>query len=149
MEDCVPSYDERLLARMGIKDLQCCPPMNCGLVFIQGDLLSGCAQSEFLNTFLDASAEATVNFTEQTFFALAAKRLGYEPWPADQIALFTTDKYWPVWPNYYPHFRGWIARHYVGPVRPLFWRDAVALEVVRRLGRVPDSRKRGSAGGLD
>jgi hypothetical protein len=61
------------------------------------------------------------HFTEQTFLAIASKLLGGEVWSMTEVACFQSDRF-----DLKPSFQKqpWVARHYVGPVRHLFWKDA-------------------------
>jgi hypothetical protein len=127
MQDNVPSYDRLALAELQISELADWPPLNSGVVFLDGDILGDREQGPFLCRYLEHVRRRPVNFTDQTLLALAARRLGFRPWGPSQIALFTTDKYVQLWPRYYPHFEGWMARHYVGPIREYFWRDCLLL----------------------
>lgn len=118
-EDCVPAYDPDLVPGR-LPDLAA-PPFYCaGLLFAHGDFLRASGAEELL---ADA-AERGFGLTEQTIFAEADRRLGGACWPRDEIALFEEDRF-----SLGPSFRGrsWAARHYVGQVRHLFWRDALAL----------------------
>ncbi len=120
-EDYVPAYDpalvpERLpsLAR---------PPFYCaGLLFAHGDFLAASGVEELLVE----AAERGFGLTEQTIFAEADRRLGGACWPRTEIALSEDDRFSlaPSFPG-----RSWTARHYVGAVRHLFWRDALALRL--------------------
>jgi hypothetical protein len=122
-----PAYDEDLvpdrlphLAR---------PPYFCaGLLYAAGDLLAACDVA----SLLDHAAERGIGVTEQTILAQADHLLGGRSWPAEEIALQDEDR-----ASLGPTFRGrpWAARHYVGAVRHIFWRDALALRIGRFLDR--------------
>jgi len=97
------------------------PPYFCaGLLYAEGDLLAACDVS----ALLDHAAERGIGVTEQTILAEMDHRLGARSWPAEEIALCEEDRV-----SLGPSFRGrpWAARHYVGAVRHIFWRDALAL----------------------
>ncbi len=118
-EDRVPAYDPELVPGR-LPDLAA-PPFYCaGLLFADGDFLRASGAGELLAE----AAERGFGLTEQTIFAAADRRLGGECWPRTEIALFDDDRF-----SLGPSFRGrsWTARHYVGQVRHLFWRDALAL----------------------
>jgi hypothetical protein len=97
------------------------PPFFCaGLLFAAGDFLAACDVAELLRH----AAARGIGVTEQTILAEADRQLGGAGWPADEIALSEEGR-----TSLGPSFRGrpWAARHYVGGVRHLFWRDALAL----------------------
>jgi hypothetical protein len=124
-EDSVPAYDPALVP--GRLPHLAAPPYYCaGLLFAHGDVLAAGGVAELLAE----AAERGFGLTEQTIFAEADHRLGGAFLPRDEIALFEEDRF-----SLGPSFRGrsWAARHYVGQVRHLFWRDALAL----RLGARP------------
>jgi hypothetical protein len=97
------------------------PPFYCaGLLYAEGDFLAACEVADLLGH----AAERGISVTEQTILAEADRQLGGRSWPADEIALCDHDRF-----TLGPSFRGrpWAARHYVGAVRHIFWRDALAL----------------------
>jgi hypothetical protein len=107
------------------------PPYFCaGLLYATGDFLAACDVA----ALLDYAAERGIGVTEQTILAQADHLLGGRSWPAEEIALWDEDR-----ASLGPTFRGrpWAARHYVGAVRHIFWRDALAL----RTGRFLDRRR--------
>lgn len=120
-EDYQPSYDPRLLEH-GLKHLDCPPYRNAGLIYIRGELLKHCR----LQPLLDLAAEESCHVTEQTIFAEANYQLGSGIWLRDEIACFSDDRE-VVLPQY--GGKNWVARHYIGPVRHLFWRDAFMLRL--------------------
>jgi hypothetical protein len=104
------------------------PPYFCaGLLYAAGDFLAACDVLDLL----DHAAEWGIGVTEQTILAEADRQLGGAGWPANEIALSEEGR-----TSFGPSFRGrpWAARHYVGGVRHLFWRDALALRVLRAGG---------------
>jgi len=118
-EDCVPAYDPELVPGR-LPDLAASPFYCAGLLFAHGDFLSASGVEELLAE----AAERGFGLTEQTIFAEADRRLGGACWPRTEIAIAPDDRF-----SLGPSFRGhaWSARHYVGAVRHLFWRDAFAL----------------------
>lgn len=97
------------------------PPYLCaGFLFLAGDL----SKKVDLFDMVNVAIERPDHFSEQTIIARAAKLLRSENWSAEEIACFESDKDSLI-PDYWS--RPWIARHYVGPVRHLFWRDALFL----------------------
>lgn len=122
--DLTPSYDRELVDST-LPHLSSFPFCCAGLNFLHGDILRICdcdAMLRYMETRFDF-------FTEQTFFAEAAYQLRSEPFPLDEIALVTEDAQ-----TLSPTFRGkgWTARHYVTPVRHLFWRDALCLRLTEQ-----------------
>jgi hypothetical protein len=102
------------------------PFVNSGLVFLRGDLIA----STDLADCLIAAGDHYDHFAEQTLFAIATKQLAAPLWSASTVACFQSDDQ-----SLRVTYKGkqWLARHYVGPVRHLFWRDALALRMgVRR-----------------
>jgi hypothetical protein len=102
------------------------PPYFCaGLLYAAGDFLAACDVS----ALLDHAAERGIGVTEQTILAQVDHLLGGRSWPEDEIALRDEDR-----TSLRPTFKGrpWAARHYVGAVRHIFWRDALALRIGKR-----------------
>lgn len=117
--DCRPMYDPALVP--GRLPHLASPPYYCaGFLFAVGDFLAACEVAELL----DYAADRGIGVTEQTILAEANRQLGGETWPTDEIVLWEEDRF-----SLGPSFRGrpWSARHYVGSVRHIFWRDALAL----------------------
>lgn len=117
--DPYPAYDAALVP--GRLPHLAEPPYYCaGLLYAEGDFLAACEVEDLLRH----AAERGIGVTEQTILAEAGRQLGARSWPADEIALWDGDR-----ATLLPSFRGrpWAARHYVGAVRHLFWRDALAL----------------------
>jgi hypothetical protein len=123
--DCRPAYDPDLVPSR-LPELACPPYFCAGLLFAEGDFLAACDLSDLL----EQAAERGIGVTEQTLLAEAGRQLGGRSWPESEIALSEGDR-----TSLGSSFRGqpWAARHYVGPVRHIFWRDALAL----RIGRKP------------
>jgi hypothetical protein len=120
-EDYQSSYDEQLI-NYGLEHLSEPPYRNAGFLHIQGNLLEHCN----LQHLIDLAAEDSGHSTEQTIFAEAAYQLGGEVWSNEEVACFEDDKL-SLLPDYAG--KNWFARHYVGPVRHLFWRDALILRL--------------------
>jgi hypothetical protein len=122
-EDFQPSYDRGMLVE-NETSLLAEPYINVGLVLIKGDLASSFAWSRIERML--ALASDWGHFPEQTLLALVCKESGCNTWPLDEIACFQSDQQ-----SHLPTFlsKKWHARHYVGPVRHLFWRDAFYLRI--------------------
>jgi hypothetical protein len=117
--DCRPTYDPELVP--GRLPYLASPPYYCaGFLFAAGDFLAACDVTDLLAY----AAERGIGVTEQTILAEANRQLGGKTWPAEEIVLWEEDRF-----SLAPSFRGrpWAARHYVGGVRHIFWRDALAL----------------------
>lgn len=125
-EDFQPAYDHEL-AKSNLKHLYT-PPFFCaGLAFINGNLLE---QINIEDLLIAASIKSN-HFTEQTILAEANYRLGGAFWSREKIACFVDDQF-SLAPSYLQKKclqEKWIARHYVGPVRHIYWRDALALRL--------------------
>jgi hypothetical protein len=132
--DLVPAYDPQLLD--GALSALSEPPFYCaGVLFAHGDLLAAMDVSGSL----ELAARAGIGISEQTILAGIDRHLGGAMLPGEEIALLDDDRFslGPSFPG-----RPWAARHYVGQVRHLYWRDALAL----RLG-VAKHERRGDACG--
>jgi hypothetical protein len=116
------SYDRALIDRLGLHRLESEPYLNAGLMSIRGDLW---AETE-LERWLGEALKDYNFFSEQTLFAALAKAGAAPAWSQSQVACFDSDR-----GSLGPTYRGtqWVARHYVTPVRHLFWRDALAIRV--------------------
>ncbi len=114
--DLTPSYDADLVSEL-FTELPnfryCC----AGLNYLNGNLLDTCDTGPYMR-YIETKFGY---FTEQTFIAELARQLKSEPFAMDEIAMVTNDAQ-----TLAPTFQGkpWAARHYVTPVRHLFWRDA-------------------------
>jgi hypothetical protein len=119
--DWQPAYDAALvpslLPHLGREPFYC-----AGLLYAAGDFLSTRRASDLLAF----AAEHGIARTEQTILAATDHDLGGLSWPAGEVALFEDDRF-SLAPSFLDH--GWAARHYVGAVRHIFWRDALALRL--------------------
>jgi hypothetical protein len=133
-EDFQAAYDGDLVTNQSLNHLYN-PTFFCaGLVFLNGQLLE---VLDLENLFV-AAAKKSNHFTEQTIFAEANYRLNRDFWSREKIACFVEDQF-----SLAPTFieQNWIARHYVGPVRHLFWRDALALRLGLRQKQIQEIKK--------
>ena len=121
-EDNVQSYDEELLEN-GLEHLRKPPYFNAGLVFLKGNLFQVCNLDRYINIVANQSYSSWL--AEQTLFAEALHQLKGDFWSREKIALLVDDRL-SLAPTYLG--KNWIARHYVGPVRYIFYRDALALK---------------------
>lgn len=113
--DYQPSYSKNLVSIY--PKLLNSPFICAGIVFINGDMLSNADLTEMLKVALDAPD----HFSEQTMVARTVIESNGQLWDPEIIACYESDKY-SLFPTYIN--KNWTARHYVSPVRHLFWRDA-------------------------
>lgn len=115
-EDYQSAYDG-FISQKAAGILTAPPYINTGLVYLSGTLVS----NPQLSMWLDLVGQQPNHFTEQTFLALAVKLLQGNRWTLNEIACLQSDRF-----DLSPSYTGkpWYARHYVGPVRHLFWRDS-------------------------
>lgn len=113
--DYQPSYSKNLLPFY--PNLLAAPYVCAGMVFINGDIMSKVDLSKMLEVALNEPD----HFSEQTMVARTVVETGGKLWADDDIVCFESDKgsFMPTYIN-----KSWVARHYVSPVRHLFWRDA-------------------------
>jgi|GEM_PF-907743 len=111
------SYDFNLIKLGGLKDLTKSPYYCAGVM-----LLKRISQQnrDIINGLVELVASRSNHFSEQTIFAHIQKRTGTSELSGDKILLSNDDQF-----ELKPVFNhACLARHYVGPVRHLFWRDA-------------------------
>jgi hypothetical protein len=120
-QDAAYSYDPRLIEG-GLQHLCSRPPINTGLVLCEGDLYDTCHLGELIKQGIPNC----MLYTEQTILAESVFQLGKIGWDQDVVRIFDHDEH-----NVGPTYLGkhWVARHYVGPIRFFFWRDALALRL--------------------
>lgn len=104
--------------------LQNPPFVNTGLVYLNTQLLS----ENQLGKWIELLGEKPNHFTEQTFLAIAVKLLESKMWGLSEIACLQSDRF-ELSPSYIG--KTWYARHYVGPVRHLFWRDSFFSRILK------------------
>ncbi len=117
-EDMDYSYDLNLTTR-SLMHLYSRPPVNTGIVLCEGNIYEACG----LDRFIRQGLPNNMYLTEQTILAEAVFQIGRIGWNQEVIRLFDADKF-TIRPTYVG--KQWIARHYVAPLRHLFWRDALA-----------------------
>ena len=116
--DIAASYDPALVPER-LPELVAPPHFCAGFFYARGDFLAAAQVGDLLGF----AAERGIGLTEQTILAEAARRLGGERFSLEEIALFEGDRY-TLGPSV---GKGtWAARHYVGQVRHLFYRDAIS-----------------------
>jgi hypothetical protein len=114
-EDYQPAYDNNIAALNGTLSQK--PYINTGIFFCNGDIL----QHNDLNQELELVSKVNNHFSEQSILAKVIHAHQKNVWDLNTIACFQSDTQTlkPTFMN-----KPWVARHYVGPVRHLFWRDA-------------------------
>jgi hypothetical protein len=111
------SYDQRLIEKAGLELLQQEPYYCAGIMFI--NKLEP-EHLDIINDLITIIVEKPDHFSEQTTFAWLQKNSGVSGMTPDKYLLYYDDQ-----SDLKPRFKpGSLARHYVGPVRHLFWRDA-------------------------
>jgi len=127
-EDYQPSYDPSLFpVYPELPDKL--PWINAGILWWKGDYLN-----DPLTQFLITKIPPTGNhFTEQTWMAIRMHMGNYPIFPPERITCRAEDQ--KTWHISFKN-KKWLARHYTGVIRHLFWRDALAL----RMGIRPDGK---------
>lgn len=117
--DLYAAYDQRLTEKE-VSELRSSPFYCAGVMFAKGRIF----ESSRLHALLGFAAREGIGVTEQTLFAMLDRELGDRRLPPGEIFLSDADRFARS-----ATFVGqpWAARHYVGQVRHLFWRDALAL----------------------
>lgn len=115
--DFQPAYDENLVEKGGLTLLKSAPFYCAGILLLKE--FNARFKSE-LNRLLPIVIEQSNHFSEQTLFAHFQKLDGLSLLDQDKYCIITEDQLETKKPEYNSIF----ARHYIGPVRHLFWRDA-------------------------
>lgn len=98
-------------------------PFYCaGFLFLSGNILD----FHIMDTILADCCKESNHFTEQTIFAGLNRTYFNQHWSDELITLFQNDQQ-SLAPSYLN--KEWVARHYVGSFRHLFWRDAFFLRI--------------------
>ncbi|MEI6429393.1 MAG: hypothetical protein WCO45_13580 [Pseudanabaena sp. ELA607] len=128
-EDFQPAYDQNLTHLPRFSHLPREKHLCAGLILASGNIFNFCNLDDAIQVAIDKSN----HFTEQTIFAEACLQLNGISYSRNEISCFVDDQF-----SLIPTFFGksWIARHYVGPVRHLFWRDALALRLGNKKSKI-------------
>lgn len=116
------SYDQTLIAKADLQTLLKAPFLNAGVIALEGDLLK---ETNLLD-MIKIALEQYNFFSEQTMFAAIAAKSDVPSWSQNEIACNDFGKV-SLMPTFLK--KQWLARHYITPVRHLFWRDALALRL--------------------
>lgn len=122
--DYQPGYDFNLIEKAGLLSLLKTPYYCAGIMFI--NRISSTNRA-IIDNLLPIAAAKPDHLSEQTIFAHLQKKIGISDMSSDKFFLDYSDQF-----DIIAHFNpNWLARHYIGPVRHLFWRDAVAKKLYR------------------
>jgi hypothetical protein len=117
-EDFQPAYDALLIEKAGLQTLTELPFFCAGILLVK----KLTAQSMgVLERLLTITAQQSNHFSEQTIFAFLNREGNNIVLDKNKFLLKTDDQF-EIKPKSLPEV---IARHYIGPVRHLFWRDAL------------------------
>jgi hypothetical protein len=117
-EDFQPAYDQNLVKKANLDALNKAPYFCAGILMIKK--LSEQNQKT-LTSLLKIVEQESNHFSEQTIFAFLNKKGNNLALDNTKFIIKTTDQF-----DLQSHpIPGVIARHYIGPVRHLFWRDAL------------------------
>ncbi|QHS54811.1 glycosyltransferase family 77 protein [Mucilaginibacter sp. 14171R-50] len=117
-----PAYDRLLIKNQNLAVLTEEPYYCAGIMFIKQITAQ---HKEMINRLLPSVIANSTHFSEQTIFAYLQKVTGTSGLMPHKYLLTYTDQF-EIIPTFLPDV---IARHYVGPVRHLFWRDAFARKI--------------------
>ncbi|MFD0792758.1 hypothetical protein ACFQZX_03975 [Mucilaginibacter litoreus] len=115
--DYQPGYDFNLIEKAQLLSLYHEPYYCAGLMLINR---LNKEQLDTVNNMLPILVEKSGHLSEQTIFAYLQKNIGASGLTPDKYIL----KYDDQFEIRFRAKKEWIARHYIGPVRHLFWRDA-------------------------
>lgn len=119
--DFQPAYDNSLIERGNLSILTK-PPYFCAGILLYK--LTTKTMEENLAKILPLVTKESNHFTEQTIFSYLNKICGGFGMDAHKFQINLKDQY-----HFLPNKNNPIARHYIGPVRHLFWRDALFMRI--------------------
>jgi hypothetical protein len=122
-QDFQKAYDQHLIDEGNLNTLNQAPYYCAGILF--GTHFNP-SDLDFIQSLIDISIKKSNHFTEQTIFAALQKRLGESSLDAANFCIQIDDRFDFI-PQKNPNL---IARHYIGPVRHLFWRDSFLMNRV-------------------
>lgn len=120
-QDFQAAYDEYIQKKY-FPNLSQSPFYCAGFLFLSGDIL----QLPIMDSILADCCEKSNHFTEQTIFAGLNRTYFNQHWSDELITIFQNDQQ-SLTLTYLK--KEWVARHYVGAFRHLFWRDAFFLRI--------------------
>ncbi len=116
--DVQAAYDETLIEKLNLNSLKNAPFYCTGIAFFK-ELKEH--HYALIDKLLPAAADHSNHFTEQTILAFLNTQAGNFNLDSDQFVIDLSGKQ-----DFFPRkSKNIIARHYVGEVRHLFWRDAL------------------------
>jgi len=119
-----PGYDFHLIKAASLGMTVDPPYYNAGLMFIKNITEEQHAIMEKILSIIiemhKSSNEIHKNLSEQTLFAFIQKQAGPSEMLPDKYLLFSSDQF-DIISTWQKHV---VARHYIGHIRHLFWRDA-------------------------
>jgi hypothetical protein len=110
-------YDLNLIEKAKL-DIVLNQPYYCAGIMLINYLTED--QKTAINEILPVAILESGHLTEQTIFAYLQKLTGLSKMSEEKYLLFYSDQF-DIRPSFPP---SGLARHYIGPVRHLFWRDA-------------------------
>jgi lipopolysaccharide biosynthesis glycosyltransferase len=119
--DFQPAYDQSLVEKGNLSILNN-PPYFCAGILLYK--LTSKTIEENLARILPLAEKESNHFTEQTIFAYLNKICGGFGLDEQEFQISLKDQY-----HFLPNKNNPIARHYIGPVRHLFWRDAFFMRI--------------------
>lgn len=116
-EDFQAAYDKHLIDNANLAKLYDKPYFCAGILLIKELSVNN---QETLNRLLETVSEKSDHFSEQTIFAFLNRESNNILLDKNKFVIRTDDQF-QIKPKRVP---GILARHYTGPVRHIFWRDA-------------------------
>jgi hypothetical protein len=123
-QDIERSYNRDLISEMGWQHLDTRPPMNVGVVYLNGDLVR---EFPVMNEAI-RRLQIPYLFPEQTILTAVCKEK--DVWPMSEIHIDLDDV-----GQWFTENPKWAARHYVSIAKFKYWRDATRQNLMARLGR--------------
>ena len=115
------AYDEHIQKKY-FPNLNQSPFYCAGFLSLSGNIL----QLPMMDAILEDCCKQSNHFTEQTIFAGLNRTYFNQHWDDELITIYQDDQQ-SLAPTYLK--KEWVARHYVGAFRHLFWRDAFFLRI--------------------
>jgi hypothetical protein len=116
-QDFQKAYDENLINEGQLDELNTAPYYCAGILFAKAIEKE---DKDFIQFLLPIAISKSNHFTEQSIFAALQKKKGKSELTKAQFCIEVKDRF-----DFIPKKNDLvIARHYIGPVRHLFWRDS-------------------------
>lgn len=117
-EDFQPAYDQKLIEKANLSILMTAPFYCAGILFVKEAL--SFESKRILGELLQIAILQSNHFTEQTIFAYLNKVSNNGGFDKHEFSIILDDQF-KLMPTKREKL---VARHYIGPVRHQFWRDA-------------------------